>query len=462
MRDKTNQSLKTRLSVLNFLEFAVWGSYLVCLGQYLGPHGLGADIAWFYSMQGIVSVFMPAIMGIVADKWIPAQRLLGICHILAALFMGAAWWYGATHPVLEFAPFFTLYSLSVAFYMPTIALNNSVSFKVMKAAGMDTVVAFPPIRTLGTVGFIAAMWFVNSAYFHDGTFGFTLSESNPFAEYRFQYTEMQLFTCAALGVILGLFSFTLPHCALSRGGERKSVAQMLGLDAFRLFADRRMCIFFIFSMLLGVALQITNGFATTFISSFKGVAEYAGTFGANNSTLLTSLSQISEALCILMIPFFLKRFGIKRVMLIAMGAWVLRFGLFGFGDPGSGLWMLIASMIVYGVAFDFFNVSGALFVDQETDERVKSSAQGLFMLMTNGIGASVGTILAGMVVNHYCSWQVVGNGSYMLGDWSTPWLIFAGYSLVVCIAFALCFRYKHTNPSAGEVEKARAETVEIE
>ncbi len=337
MRDKTNQSLKTRLSVLNFLEFAVWGSYLVCLGQYLGPHGLGADIAWFYSMQGIVSVFMPAIMGIVADKWIPAQRLLGICHILAALFMGAAWWYGATHPVLEFAPFFTLYSLSVAFYMPTIALNNSVSFKVMKAAGMDTVVAFPPIRTLGTVGFIAAMWFVNSAYFHDGTFGFTLSESNPFAEYRFQYTEMQLFTCAVLGVILGLFSFTLPHCALSRGGERKSVAQMLGLDAFRLFADRRMCIFFIFSMLLGVALQITNGFATTFISSFKGVAEYAGTFGANNSTLLTSLSQISEALCILMIPFFLKRFGIKRVMLIAMGAWVLRFGLFGFGDPGSGL-----------------------------------------------------------------------------------------------------------------------------
>lgn len=455
-------SIKLRLTILSFLQFGVWGAYLVCLGQYLGPAGLGADIAWFYSIQGIVSIFMPAVMGIVADKLIPAQRLLGLCHLLAAMFMGAAWYYGHTHPMLEFGPFFTLYTLSVAFYMPTIALSNSAAFKILKSSGLDPVVAFPPIRTFGTIGFIVSMWFVNCAYFHDGVFGFTMSESNPMANFRFQYTDMQLLTSSLLGILLGLFCFTLPACSLSPKGEKRSISQTLGLSAFRLFADSRMAVFFIFSMLLGVALQITNGFATTFISSFKGVAEYASTFGANNSTLLTSLSQISEALCILLIPFFLKRYGIKRVMLIAMAAWVLRFAFFGLGNPGSGLWMFIASMIVYGVAFDFFNVSGALFVDQETDDRVKSSAQGLFMLMTNGVGASVGTLIAGHIVNSYCSWQTVDGGSYMLGDWRTPWLIFAGYALVVCILFAILFRYRHNPPTSGEIRKAEAETIEIE
>ncbi|MCM1517921.1 MAG: MFS transporter [Pseudoflavonifractor sp.] len=437
--------IKIKLSALNFLQFAVWGSYLVCLGQYLGPAGLGDYIAWFYSVQGLVSIFMPAIFGIVADKWVPAQRLLGIAHIMAAIFMGAAWWYGETHPTLSFAPFFTLYTLSVAFYMPTIALSNTVAFRVLKSHGMDTVKDFPPIRVLGTVGFIAAMWFVNCAYFHDGTFGMTISELNPNAAYRFQYTDMQLLTCAIFGITLGLYSFTMPDCPVTANcGGKQDIWEMLGLKAFRLFRDSRMAVFFLFSMLLGVSLQITNGFATTFITSFKGIAEYANTFGANNATLLTSLSQISEAGCILLIPFFLRRFGIKKVMLIAMFAWVLRFGFFGIGNPGSGLWLLILSMIVYGVAFDFFNVSGALFVEQETDNSVKASAQGLFMLMTNGIGASIGTLIAGDIVNRYCHWETIDGASYMVGDWQTPWLIFAGYALVVALLFAICFRYKHT------------------
>lgn len=453
------RSIKIRLSILNFLQFGVWGAYLVCLGQYLGPAGLGSSIAWFYSVQGIVSLFMPALMGILADKYIPAQRLLGVCHLLAATFMALAWYYGYTHPQLSFGPFFTLYTLSVAFYMPTISLSNSVAFKVLNQFNLDPVETFPPIRTLGTVGFIAAMWFVNCAYFSHGSFGFTISESNPMAAYRFQYTDMQLLTSAVLGIILGFFSLTLPKCSLAAKSGHTSLADTLGLTAFKLFSDRRMAIFFIFSMLLGVALQITNGFATTFISSFKGVPEYASTFGANNSTLLTSLSQISEALCILLIPFFLKRFGIKKVMLIAMGAWVIRFGLFGLGNPGSGVWMLVVSMIVYGVAFDFFNVSGALFVDQETNDRVKSSAQGLFMLMTNGLGASIGTLIAGAIVNHYCTWQTVDNGTFMLGDWQTPWLIFAGYSLAVCVLFAICFKYRHTPATGKEVRKAESETL---
>lgn len=437
--------IKVRLSVLNFLQFAVWGSYLVCLGQYLGPAGLGDDIAWFYSIQGIVSIFMPALFGIIADKWVPAQRLLGISHLMAAIFMGAAWWYGETHPTLSFAPFFTLYTLSVAFYMPTLALSNTVAFRVLKSRGLDTVKDFPPIRVLGTVGFIAAMWFVNCAYFHDGSFGFTISELNPNAPYRFQYTDMQLLTCAIFGIAIGLYSFSMPDCPVTASkDDKQDIWEMLGLKAFRLFRDSRMATFFIFSMLLGVSLQITNGFATTFITSFKGIAEYADTFGANNATLLTSLSQISEAACILLIPFFLRRFGIKKVMLIAMLAWVFRFGFFGIGDPGNGLWMFILSMIVYGVAFDFFNVSGALFVEQETDNSVKASAQGLFMLMTNGIGASIGTLIAGDIVNRYCHWETVDGASYMLGDWQMPWLIFAGYALVVAILFAIFFRYKHT------------------
>lgn len=455
--------IKTKLSILNFLQFAIWGSYLVCLGQYLGPAGLGNDIAWFYSVQGIVSIFMPALIGMIADKWMPAQKLLGICHLLAALFMGSAWWYGQTHPQLEFAPFFALYTLSVAFYMPTIALSNTVAFSILKRKGLDTIKDFPPIRVLGTVGFIASMWFVNSAYFVDGHFGFTLSDSNPYAAYRFQYTDMQFLTCSILGFILGIYSFAMPNVPV--GGKdqpKKGIADTLGLSAFKLFRDKKMAIFFIFSMLLGVALQITNGFATPYITSFKGMAEYANTFGANNATLLTSLSQISEALCILLIPFFLGRYGIKRVMLMAMCAWVLRFGFFGFGNPGSGLWMFILSMLVYGVAFDFFNVSGALFVEQETDDKIKASAQGLFMLMTNGIGASIGTLIAGAIVNKYVHWQVVDGGSYMMGDWRTPWLIFAGYALVVTVLFALVFKHKHVRPDKAQINEAKSETVEIE
>lgn len=459
--------LKSKLALLNFLQFAVWGSYLVCIGNYLGRAGLGGDIAWFYSVQGIVSIFMPALIGIVADKWIPAQRLLGICHFLAGGFMLAAWWYGQAHPQLEFAPFFTLYTVSVAFYMPTIALANTVAFSVLKSNGLDTVKDFPPIRVLGTVGFIAAMWLVNCAYIHDGSFGFTISDTNPSADFRFQYTDMQLMVSGLLGIILALYTSVIPNVPVSgkipeNALEKKGLLEILGLNAFKLFKDKRMAVFFIFSMLLGVSLQITNGFATPFITHFKGIPEFADTFGANNATLLTSLSQISEALCILLIPFFLRRYGIKKVMLLAMGAWVLRFGLFGTGNPGSGLWMFILSMIVYGVAFDFFNVSGALFVEQETNDNIKASAQGLFMLMTNGIGASVGTIIAGNIVNRYCEWTMVDGQSYMMGNWTTPWLIFSGYALVVTVLFAFLFKYKHNAAGKAAVTEAENRALEIE
>ena len=434
-------SIKLRLTLMNFLQFAIWGSYLVCIGNFLGRVGLGDYISWFYVAQGVVSIFMPAIIGAIADKFIQPQRMLGISHLTAAIFMLIAAWFGieATEQANgNVWPIFIPYVISVAFYMPTLALSNTVAFSTLVRNGYDTVKDFPPIRVFGTVGFIAAMWFVNFA-------GFGLGEAA-------QFTYMQLIVSGVLGIILAGYSFTLPECPLSESGktEKKSLAQRLGLDAFVLFKQKKMAIFFIFSMLLGVSLQITNGFATPYINSFAASSE---SWFAQNPTLLTSLSQISEALCILLIPFFLGRFGIKRVMLIAMMAWVFRFGLFGVGSTESlmGLISLFASMIIYGVAFDFFNVSGALFVEREAKAEYQASAQGLFMLMTNGIGASVGTWIAGKVVNHYCAWS----GGYFLarpevsGGWPTVWMIFAGYALVVALLFAVIFKYKH-NPEAAK------------
>ena len=422
---------------MNFLEFAVWGAYLTCMGNYFGAAGLGDKIAWFYAIQGIVSIFMPTLMGIVADKWIQPQRLLGLCHLAAGFFMLVCWWMGVEAGFGQELPnkglFIAMYTLSVAFFMPTIALANTTAFAALKNNGYDTVKDFPPIRVLGTVGFIATMWFVNCAVWEDGAFSFTLAEN----AHKFQYTYMQFFVSGVLSLVLFAYSFTLPECKIEKKQERVSLAETLGLDAFKLFKTRKMALFFIFSALLGMCLQVTNGYAGPFITSFKGDPTFADTFAANNATLLTSISQISEALCILMIPFFLKRFGIKIVMLMSMFAWVFRFGFFGIGNPAMpGVLLFVLSCIVYGVAFDFFNVSGGIFVDQECEPSVKASAQGLFMMMTNGIGATFGTLAAGEIVNKYCTWQ----DGFLLGDWQTCWFIFAGFSLVVGIAFALVFK----------------------
>ena len=432
-------NLKFRLSLMNFLEFAVWGAYLTCMGNYLGVAGLGDKISWFYAIQGIVSIFMPTLMGIVADKYIQPQRLLGLCHLLAGAFMLGCWWMGMQagfgNELPNKSAFIAVYTLSVAFFMPTIALANTTAFTILKNNGLDTVKDFPPIRVLGTVGFIATMWFVNCAVWQDGSFSMTLADS----AHKFQYTYMQFFVSGILSLVLFAYCFTLPECKVEKKAEKKSLAESLGLNAFKLFKRRQMALFFIFSALLGMCLQVTNGYAGPFITSFKGSADaaVATSFAANNATLLTSISQISEALCILMIPFFLKRYGIKVVMLMSMFAWVFRFGFFGVGNPAMpGVIFFILSCIVYGVAFDFFNVSGGIFVDQECEPSIKASAQGLFMMMTNGIGATVGTLAAGEIVNKYCSWK----DGFLMGDWQACWFIFAAFALVVGISFALVFK----------------------
>ena len=346
----------------------------------------------------------------------PSTRLPHCGGLMVAL----AWYCMTNAQAIDTSVVFSLYSLSVAFYMPTLALSNSVAFNALQKAGMDMVKDFPPIRVFGTVGFIIAMWFVDIM--------------------DFEASQMQFMTSGVLGIILFLYSFTLPKCEVSSGKGKNSFAEAFGLKAFSLFKQKKMALFFLFSMMLGVSLQITNGFANPFIASFASMLEYADTFGVRHTNILLSLSQISEACCILLIPFFMKRFGIKNVMLIAMMAWVLRFGLFALGNPGDGVWMFVLSMLVYGVAFDFFNISGAFFVDMNTDTNIRSSAQGLFMLVTNGIGATIGTLAAQWVVNQYTTTESFGDNSFIVGDWSTCWFVFAAYSLFVAISFALVFK----------------------
>ena len=418
-------SLKIRLALMNFLEFAVWGAYLTSMGRYLGNIGIGENIGLFYSMQGIVSIFMPALMGIVADRWIPAQRLLGYCHLLAGLFMFGTAFYGISAGTnVNFSIIFTLYSMSVAFYMPTIALANSVAYSALSQAGMDTVKDFPPIRVFGTIGFIFTMLLVDII--------------------GFQSNQNQFLTSGIVSIILFLYTFTLPSCEISVGNEKKSLVDAFGLKAFSLFKQKEMmAIFFIFSMLLGVSLQITNSFANPFLFSFAAQPEFTNAFGVQHANILISLSQLSETCCILLIPFFMRRYGIKKVMLIAMLGWVLRFGLFGLGNPGMpGVLLFVLSMIVYGIAFDFFNISGSLFVDKNTNPSIRSSAQGLFMLMTNGIGATIGTLAAQAVINNYTELKQFGDNILTVGDWKTCWFIFAGYALVVAISFAVIFHPK--------------------
>lgn len=415
-------NIKVRLTILNFLEFAVWGAYLISMGLYLGSEGLGSNIGWFYSVQGFVSLCMPALMGIVADKWIQAQRLLSLCHLLAGLFMIACCFYGLSAAgSVSFGTLFSLYTISVAFFMPTIALTNSVAYNALEKDGLDTVKAFPPIRVWGTVGFICSMWAVNLLGFKSTPYQFALS--------------------GGLSLLMALYSLSMPACPTNQSGEKKSLVDALGLRAFALFKDYRMALFFIFSMLLGSCLQITNGYATSYLEAWGALPQYADSLMVKYSVIVTSISQMSETLCILLIPFCLSRFGIKKVMLMAMLAWTLRFGFFAIGNPGPGFTFIILSMIVYGVAFDFFNISGSLFVDKETDLSVRNSAQGLFMMMTNGFGATIGMLCAQEVVNHFVF--NLPEGSDVLAGWQTCWYIFAGYALIVAVLFAILFRYKH-------------------
>lgn len=440
-----------RLIVMNFLQYAIWGAYLTSMGSFLADAGLGPQIWLFFATQGFVSIFMPALMGIVADKWIPAQKTLSLCQGLAGLFMIGAGLYAmvngqfvpdaagaysyAALPSFSFGAFYVLYLLSVAFFMPTIAISNSVAYNALEQAGKDTVKDFPPIRVFGTVGFICSMLAVNFITNSHGV--------------QFQHSYEQFLVSGVLGIVLCVYALTLPNCPCKGKNEgSQSFLDATGLSAFKLFKKGQFAVFFIFSMLLGASLQITNGYANTYITSFKDNPLFADAWGTHNANVIVAIGQLSETLCILLIPFFMKKFGIKKVMLIAMFAWVFRFGFFGLGNPGSGVWLFILSGLVYGVAFDFFNISGSLYVNDNVPTSMRSSAQGLFMLMTNGLGASIGTWVAGKVVNALvfnpqAAAAAAGASAAEVaqaGNWPQAWFIFALYALVVGVLFAILFK----------------------
>lgn len=402
-------SIKLRLTVLNFLQFFVWGSWLISIGGYLFGtlHFSGEQIGAVFSTLGIASIIMPPIMGIIADKWLNAERLLGLCHIFGAAML--MWASTITDP----DQFFWVMLMNSFFYMPTIALNNTVSYIVLEQKKYDIIKDFPPIRVWGTIGFIVAMWTIDLC--------------------GWKSSNMQLIFSAVSALALGLYSFTIPACKPIGKNKSGTFAEKLGLDAFVLFKQKKMSIFFIFSMCLGAALQITNAFGGAFLESFN--ASYPDSFGVKHPILLLSISQISETLFILTIPFFLHKFGIKRVMLMSIVAWVFRFGLFAIGNPGAGLWLLVLSMIVYGMAFDFFNISGSLFVEREVSQSMRASAQGLFMFMTNGLGAMIGGYCSGLVVDHFTK-----DG---ISDWNSIWFAFAAYALILAVVFPVVFKYKH-------------------
>lgn len=414
--------IKLRLTIMNFLQFFVWGSWLITVGNYwFGTKGWeGTEFGAIFSTMGIASIFMPTLCGIIADRWINAEKLYGILHILGGI-------------TLVFVPlvndpttFFWVILVAMIFYMPTIALSNSVAYNALKKSDLDVVKDFPPIRVWGTIGFIVAMWATN------------LTGNKASAN--------QFYIAATAAVLLGIYSFTLPKCEpQNETSGSKSFVELLGLDAFKLFANYKMALFFIFSMFLGAALQLTNAYGDVFLDEFKNIPEYVDSFVVKYSTLIMSISQMSETLFILTIPFFLKRFGIKKVMLMSMLAWVLRFGFFAYGYPeGFGLALIILSCIVYGMAFDFFNISGSLFVETSTNAKIRSSAQGLFMMMTNGFGAIFGSITSGYLIDRFFT-GATGK------DWQGIWLTFAIYSLIVAIAFAILFKHKHDPQALAKV-----------
>lgn len=407
-------NIKLRLIVMSFLQFFIWGSWLLTIGAYWfqTKQWSGAQFGAIFSTMGIASIFMPSIMGIVADKWVNAEKLYGLLHICGGIVL-------FTVPLVnDPVTMFWVMLINMMFYMPTLALSIAVSYPAIKSKGGDVVKDYPPIRVWGTIGFIVALWTVSLL--------------------RIETSSSQFYVASAASFLLGLYAFTLPKCPPQLGRhQNKTIVDALGLKSFTLFRSSKMAIFFIFAMLLGAALQLTNAYGDTFLHDFANVAEYKQTVAVKYPAIIMSISQISETLFILAIPFFLKRFGIKQVMVISMVAWVLRFGLFAYGNPAEGLWMIILSCIVYGMAFDFFNISGSLFVETQTDPAIRASAQGLFMMMTNGFGAVLGSSLSGIIIQKYFTYA--DNSK----DWHSIWISFALYSLVIAVLFMVLFKHKH-------------------
>ena len=409
--------LKTRLIVMNFLQFFIWGTWLLTVGAYWfqTKHWSGTEFGAIFSTMGIASLFMPAIAGIIADRWVNAERLYGIFHIIGAVILFCV-------PLInDPSVFFWVMLVSMLFYMPTISLAITVSYSSMKSQGLDVIKNYPPVRVFGTIGFIVALWIISLS--------------------GWEKSPAQFYAASAALLFLGLYAFTLPKCPPLGKGQKRSFVEALGLNAFKMFKSSKMALFFVFAMLLGASLQLTNAYGDTFLHDFAKLDIFKNLIAVKYPAIIMSISQISETLFILAIPFFLRKFGIKRVMLISMVAWVLRFGLFAYGDPAGRLWMIVLSCIIYGMAFDFFNITGSLFVETQSEPGIRASAQGLFMMMTNGLGAFFGGQMSGFVIDKY--FKISADPNVVQYNWKGIWATFALYALVVAILFAVLFKHKH-------------------
>lgn len=472
-------NIKLKLTIVSFLQLFVWGAWLTTLASYgFGfKQWSGAEFGIVFSTLGLGSIVMPPISGIIADKYLNLEKLYGIHHILYGL-------------ILLFLPaidspttFFWVLLIGMMFYMPTLSLSNSLSYAVLKKFNFNVIKDYPPIRVWGTIGFIVAMWCTNLFSSVSPPDIFELGLNSQFlavGEFFSSLTGMpiqcnQFYFASFFALILGIFSFTLPKIEPTKDDTtNKTFSQIFGLDAFKLFKQSKMAMFFVFSMFLGAALQLTNMYGETYIHDFENIPKYAETFAVKSANIVLSISQISETIFILAIPFFLRRYGIKKVMLFSLIAWVFRFGFFAYGDPIGSLWMIIMSNIVYGLAFDFFNISGSLFVETTTDSKIRSSAQGLFMMMTNGFGAIIGSLGSGFLIDKFFTFKfnteqsllkhletnsnnevykkittdiTITDGVFdkdvLLKDWHNIWLTFAIYALVIAVAFAVLFKHKH-------------------
>ncbi len=380
-----------------FLEFFIWGGWFVTMGTFLSQsfNATGLQLANAYETQSIGAIIAPFIIGLIADRYFSAQKILGFLHLIGAFLLYMA---GSSNEFSSFYPFVLFYMI---LYMPTLALVNSVAFRQMRDPSKE----FPPIRVFGTVGWIIAGLVI----------GFLGWESENLLAYTFYLT-------ASASAILGVFSFTLPSTPPTADKGDYSIRKILGLDALSLLKDKNYLIFFISSILICIPLAFYYQHANQFLNEL----------GMSRAAAVMSLGQISEALFILLLPIFLKRYGIKITLIIGMLAWAIRYVLFAYGDVGEKSWMLILGVILHGICYDFFFVSGQIYTDNKAGEQFKSSAQGLITLATYGLGMLIGFRSAGYITDQY----VVGEGH----DWTQIWMIPSGFAILVLIFFVLTFK----------------------
>ena len=390
---------RIQLSAMMFLQFFIWGAWYVTMGTYLDKvlGATGVQVGAAYSAMAIATIFSPIFVGMIADRFFSAQKVLGVLHIVGAVLL-----YYLTK--IDNPSFFywivLLYSLM---YAPTLALANSVAFRQMN----DPAKEFPSVRFLGTIGWIAVGWMIDKVF-------------------KLQTEQLaQTFTIAAVASgILGLLSFTLPDTPPKAKGTKTTFAKVLGADAFVLFKDRSFTVFLIASILICIPLSFYYSFTNLFLTEA----------GMKNVTSSMTLGQFSEALFILLIPFFFRRLGVKWMIAIGMIAWAVRFLLFGYGDAEENLWMLFAGIILHGVCFDFFFVTGQIYTDSKADVSIQSSAQGLITMATYGVGMWIGTLLSGYVKDYYTANEIVA--------WKNVWLVPAAIAVVVLLLFLVLFNEK--------------------